>query len=96
MRTYCDQIEQDLPELREEALRAQQEMRAAAMREPTVSGQLRRAIAESGLDHRELAAKTGISPKALAEFLIGAAALRSDEIDQLASLLHHELKPMAT
>jgi hypothetical protein len=41
------------------------------IRKPTVSGQLRCAVAESGIDHRELAAQTGLSPKTLAEFLVG-------------------------
>jgi transcriptional regulator with XRE-family HTH domain len=64
------------------------------MLESTVSGQLRRAISESGMGHRELADQTGLSPKALAEFLAGAAALDSVAIDKLATLLKRELTPI--
>lgn len=66
-------------------------MRESAMLEPTVSGQLRRAIYDSGMDQCELAAQTGLSPKALAEFLVGAAPLDSPAIDRLAALLHQHL-----
>ena len=91
---YCRQVEGDLPELRRQATQTEQQMRASAMLEPTVSGQLRRAISESGMDHRELANQTGLSPKALAEFLAGAAALDSQAIDKLATLLKRELTPI--
>ena len=91
---YHEQVEEDLLELRRQAREAEATMRAAAMREPTVTGQLRRAIAESGVDHRELAAQTGLSPKTLAEFLVGTTALDSAAIDKLAAFLRHELKPI--
>ena len=90
----CRQVESDLPELRRQATQTEQQRRAAAMLEPTVSGQLRRAISESGMGHRELADQTGLSPKALAEFLAGAAALDSVAIDKLATLLKRELTPI--
>jgi len=83
-----------VPQLRRQAREAEAAMRAAAMREPSVTGQLRRAIAESGMDHRELAAQTGLSPKTLAEFLVGTTTLDSTAIDKLAALLQHELKPI--
>jgi hypothetical protein len=89
------QILRDLPELRRQAVKAESEMRAAAMREPTVSGQLRKAVAESGMGHRELAAQTGLSPKTLAEFLVGVTPLDSEAIDKVAALLRQELKPIA-
>ncbi len=95
LQEYDEQIAQDLPELRRQATEAESEMRAAAMQEPTVSGQLRRAIAESGMHHRELAAKTGLSPKMLAEFLVGTTPLDSTAIDKVAALLRQELKPIA-
>lgn len=41
---YRQQIEQDLPRLRQQAAEMENNLRAAAMREPTVSGQLRRAV----------------------------------------------------
>ena len=90
---YQKQVAQDLPELREEARRVESQMRSSAMGEQTLSGQLRRAIAASGLDHRELAAQTGLSPRTLAEFLAGAAPLDSSAFDRLATFLKHELKP---
>jgi len=93
-RRYCEQVEQDLPELRQQAIQTENERRDSAMLESTVSGQLRRAIAESGIDHRELAAGTGLAPKTLAEFLVGVAALDSPAIDKLAALLKQELKPI--
>ncbi len=91
---YQQQVAQDLPDLRRQALDAEAAMRLAAMREPSVSGQLRRAVAESGIDHRDLAAQTGLSPKTLAEFLVGRASLDSEAVDKLAALLQHELKPI--
>ena len=89
---YCEQVERDLPELRRQATQTENELRASAMLEPTVSGQLRRAISESGMDHRELADQTGLSPKVLAEFLAGVGSLDSAAIDKLAALLKQQLK----
>jgi ribosome-binding protein aMBF1 (putative translation factor) len=94
LQRYCQQVEKDLPDLRRQATQTESEMRASAMLEPTVSGQLRRAISESGIEHRELADRTGLSPKVLAEFLAGAASLDSAAIDKLAALLKHQLKPI--
>lgn len=92
---YHDQIEHELPELRRRAKHLEAAKRDAAMREPTVSGQLRRAVAESGYDHRELAQQVGVSGKAIAEFLIGAGPLDSATIDKIAALLKQELKSIA-
>ena len=89
---YHDQIEHELPELRRRAKQVEAAKRETAMREPTISGQLRRAVAESGYDHRELAEQVGVSGKALAEFLIGASPLDSATIDRIAALLKQELK----
>jgi hypothetical protein len=93
--TYRQQVEQDLPELRRQAAQMEKDLRAAAMREPTVSGQLRRAILESGIDYRDLADQAGLSAKTLAEFLAGSAALDSIAIDKLAALLRQQLRPIA-
>ena len=89
------QIEQDLPELRQQASQMEKDLRAAAMREPTVSGQLRRAIFESGIDNRELADRAGLSAKRFAEFLAGRATLDSVAIDKLAALFKQQLRPIA-
>ena len=91
---YRQQIEHDLPELRRQAMQAENDLRAAAILEPSVSGQLRRVILESGIDSRELAGQTGLSPKTLAEFLSGIAALDSLAIDRLAALLKQQLRPI--
>jgi ribosome-binding protein aMBF1 (putative translation factor) len=93
--TYRQQIEQDLPELRQQAAQTENDLRAAAMREPTVSGQLRRAILESGIDCRDLADQAGLSAKTLAEFLVGRAVLDSVAVDKLAALLKQQLTPIA-
>ena len=94
LQRYHEQIAEDVPDLRRQALQSEAVQREAAMREPTVSGQLRRAIANSGMDHRELARQTGLSPKTLADFLVGAASLDSPAIDKLAALLNQQLKPV--
>ena len=91
---YREQIKRELPELRERAKQFESERREAAMLEPTISGQLRRAIADSGLDRRELAERVGVSGKAIAEFLIGMRCLDSQAIDKLGALLNQELKPI--
>ncbi len=91
---YREQIEQELPELRQRAKQIEAAKREVAMREPTISGQLRRAVAESRCDCRELAQNVGVSGKAMAEFLIGTASLDSSTIDKLAELLKQELKPI--
>jgi len=94
LEAYREQVARDAPELQREARETEAAMRAAAADEPSVSGQLRRAIAASGLDRGELADQAGLSPKTLAEFLIGRATLDSSAIDQLATLLRQELKPI--
>ena len=81
--------------MRQHAAQIENNLRAAARQEPTVSGQLRRAIVESGIDHRELARQAGLSAKALAEFLAGIAALDSVAIDKLAAQLKQQLAPIA-
>ncbi len=94
LQAYRSKVNQDLPDLRDQALHAERQLREGAMREPTVSGQLRCAIAESGIEYPELARQTGLPPKLLAEFMVGAAALDSAAIDKLAALLRQELKPI--
>jgi hypothetical protein len=71
------------------------EKRRAALEEPTVSGQLRRAIVDSGWERREPAERLGIDAGEFARFLVGAGSLNSDTVDQLAALLYQELKPTA-
>ena len=55
--------------------------------EPTLSGELRRAIHASPLSLAELAAGARIPQRALDEFLTGERTLRSDVLDRLATSL---------
>jgi hypothetical protein len=59
----------------------------AALREPTFSGSLRRAIATSGIPQEDLAARAGTLPAQLNGFLAGESTLDSHVIDQLISTL---------
>lgn len=61
--------------------------------EPTLSGELRRAIHASGLPLSEIVRQAGITPIMLSEFLTGERTLRSDVLDRLAQALGYELKP---
>ena len=83
---YREQIAQELPDLQ-----ARDQMRKDARDESTLSGELRRAIHQSELSLAEIAARAGISPIALDDFLTGERTLRSDVIDRLASVLGCEL-----
>ena len=51
LKDYRSKAEQDLANLRRQGIEAQRRLREAAMREPTVTGQQRRAIAESGMGY---------------------------------------------
>ncbi|MCR4413191.1 MAG: helix-turn-helix domain-containing protein [Thermoguttaceae bacterium] len=86
LKKYREQIAQELPELR-----ARDQMRKDARDESTLSGELRRAIHASELSLGELAARAGITPILLDDFLTGERTLRSDVIDRLASVLGCEL-----
>jgi len=79
-------IEKELPELIE-----RDQMRRQAAEESTFSGELRRAIHASQLPLTEIAAKVGISPLALCDFLTGERTLRSDVLDRLMTSLGLEL-----
>lgn len=94
LQRYRQQVSQDVPELRQEARDVESQRRAQALLEPTISGQLRRAIAESGLELPSLAQQLDLSGKMLAEFLAGLSPLDSVSIDKLATILNQELKPI--
>ena len=83
---YRGQIAQEMPDLR-----AHSQMRKDACEESTLSGELRRAIHESGLSLAEIAARAGVTPIVLDDFLTGERTLRSDVMDRLASVLGCEL-----
>ncbi|MBI4579688.1 MAG: hypothetical protein HY718_08305 [Planctomycetes bacterium] len=82
LRRHRRQIAAELPDL---AVRDQ--MRKEASDEPTLSGELRRAIHASPLSLADIAARAGIPPLALDEFLTGERTLRSDVLDRLTSSL---------
>lgn len=50
---------------------ARAERRARAIQEQSVSGQLRRAVSNSGLVYEELAARSGVDIYLLADFMTG-------------------------
>ena len=93
VRARRQEVEAELPELRRRARELEAEMRRAAMEEPTISGQLRKAIADSGIDFRKIADHVGVSPKLIAEFLVGKRSLDSAAIDRIGTLLKQELRP---
>jgi hypothetical protein len=87
LQQHRDQIARELPDL---ALRDQ--MRKEAREEATLSGALRRAIHASEFSLSTIAARTGITPLMLDDFLTGERTLRSDILDRLAVVLGYELK----
>lgn len=72
---------------------ARAEQRARATQEQGVNGQLRRAIAGSGLVYQELTAQSGVELGNLADFMTGNAPLSSDDFARLAAVLRYELVP---
>lgn len=83
---YREQIDRELPDLT-----ARDQMRKDARDETTLSGELRRAIHASDLSLAEIAARAGITPVVLDDFLTGERTLRSDVMDCLTSMLDYEL-----
>lgn len=81
-------IADELPDLIDRNRRARE-----ARQEPTLSGELRRAVHASDIPLIEMAKRAGIAPTALSEFLTGERTLRSDVLDRLAQVLGYELKP---
>lgn len=83
---YREEIAHELPDLQ-----ARDQMRKDAREETTLSGELRRAIHANPLSLTEIAARSGITPLVLDEFLTGERTLRSDVIDRLANVVAFEL-----
>ena len=75
-------IAAELPELT-----ARDQMRREAREEPTLSGEIRRAIHSSNVSLSRIAAHAHISPAVLDDFLTGERTLRSDVLDRLATIL---------
>jgi hypothetical protein len=86
MRKHRDQIAAELPDLQ-----VRDQMRKEARDETTLSGELRRAVHAHELSLSEIAARIGIAPIALDEFLTGERTLRSDVLDRLAETLGYKL-----
>ncbi|MBI5759937.1 MAG: helix-turn-helix transcriptional regulator [Planctomycetales bacterium] len=66
-------------------LQAKLERIHEAKQEPSLCGQLRRAIHQSGRLITELAAEAGITTRQLGDFLSGDRTLRSDVLDRLTA-----------
>jgi len=79
-------IAAELPELRLKGQRLQD-----AADEPTLSGELRRAVHASDLPITEIVRRAGIEPLALDSFLTGDETLTSDAVDRLAETLGYSL-----
>ncbi len=76
------QIAAELPELID-----RDRLRKEARDEPTLSGELRRAVHASDLSLGTVAARAGVTSLVLDEFLTGERTLRSDVLDRLAQVL---------
>jgi hypothetical protein len=87
LQQYREQIAAELPDLE-----ARDQMRKDARDEATLSGELRRAVHASELSLAELAARIGITPIMLDDFLTGERTLRSDVLDRLAGVLGYDLQ----
>ena len=88
LRANRRRIAAELPDLA-----ARNQLRKEAGDEPTLSGELRRAIHASPTSLTDIAAQAGIPPLALDEFLTGERTLRSDVLDRLARTLGLVLSP---
>lgn len=83
---YRARIARELPDLV-----ARDQMRKEARDEPTLSGELRRAVHASAVPLSTIASESGITMLSLDEFLTGERTLRSDVLDRLAKSLGYQL-----
>jgi plasmid maintenance system antidote protein VapI len=58
-----------------------------------ISDPLRRAIAESGVAHKQLERETGVTRASIMRFVRGTQFLRLDMADRLAAFFGLELRP---
>jgi uncharacterized protein YueI len=79
-------VEAELPEIIERDRLAQE-----AMKEQTVSGQLRCAICASQIDYIKLAEKTEVDVITISEFMCGRGTLDSDAFSRLAEVCKLQL-----
>lgn len=89
LKSQRELIAKELPDL----IRRDQ-MRKEAQEEPTLSGELRRAIHASRLTLSGIASQARITPLQLDEFLTGERTLRSDVLDRLAAVLGFRFQPV--
>ena len=90
LQTERQQVAAELPDLID-----RDRMRNEARNEPTLSGELRRAVHASELSLTAIASRAGITPLMLDEFLTGERTLRSDVLDRLAQVLGYLLQRTA-
>jgi hypothetical protein len=86
LRAIRESIAEELPDLV-----ARDQLRRAAREERSISGAVRDAIHRSELPLHTIAAKAGLSPVELDEFLTGERTLRSDALDRLAATISFEV-----
>src|SRR5882672_4050416 len=82
LRRHRQQVAAELPDLIE-----RDRLRKEAREETTLSGELRRAVHSTALSLTAIAARAGISPMLLDDFLTGERTLRSDVMDRLAEIV---------
>lgn len=69
--------------------------RRAAMEEPGLSGELRRAMAANRLGIDRLSERSGVPLEALNAFMAGNAPLDTDAAGRIADVLNYHLAPSA-
>jgi hypothetical protein len=87
VKRHRELITKELPDLVQ-----RDRMRKEAQQEPTLSGELRRAIHASELSLSAIASRAGMATLVLDEFLTGERTLRSDAMDRLATVLGLQLQ----
>ena len=86
LRGIRESISEELPDLV-----ARDQLRKTAREERSIAGAVRDAIHRSDLPLHTIAAKVGLSPVELDEFLTGERALPSDALDRLAAAISFEV-----
>lgn len=81
-------IAEELPDLV-----ARNQLRQEAREEHSISGAVRDAVHRSDLPLEAIAAKVGLTPIQLDEFLTGERTLRSDLLDRVAAVIGYEVPP---
>ena len=69
------------------------QLRQEAREEQSISGAVRDAVQRSDLPLEAIAAKAGMPPLQLDEFLTGERPLRSDLLDRVAAVIGYQMPP---